>query len=250
MYTTRVPRPRGHRPRHSVENQWDLAAALLPDLGAPARGDATRSRCVEDAAAAGQVEAPASPPRHRARTRTWSSSTSAPATSSGGGRSRRLPTSPRLWCPGGRIVVSSSRPGPAQAARAEEVRRLALDRGADGRARSRWPATSVWASSAAWSRGRGCSSEATAGRRTSPPRRQRRWWSSTGRRPRWCGGRGGTAAGPTETVDVGELPCRPCDQRVCEPGDFRCLRGVTPDTVTAAAVRAMAPGLETGAGPV
>ena len=64
----------------------------------------------------------------------------------------------------------------------------------------------------------------------------------------WGPWRGGAV--PTETVDVGRLPCRPCDQRVCEPGDFRCLRGVTPDAVTAAAVRAMAPGLESGAGPV
>ena len=39
MYTTQVPRPRGHRPRHSVENQWDLAEALLPDIGRPAPGD-------------------------------------------------------------------------------------------------------------------------------------------------------------------------------------------------------------------
>ena len=43
----------------------------------------------------------------------------------------------------------------------------------------------------------------------------------------------------TEAVDVGELPCRPCDQRVCEPGDFRCLTGITPDAVAAAAARAL-----------
>ncbi len=27
----------------------------------------------------------------------------------------------------------------------------------------------------------------------------------------------------TVSVDAGPLPCRPCDQRVCAPGDFRCL---------------------------
>jgi hypothetical protein len=32
-------------------------------------------------------------------------------------------------------------------------------------------------------------------------------------------------------IDVGPLPCRPCDQRVCEPGDFRCLRNIAPETV-------------------
>ena len=41
-------------------------------------------------------------------------------------------------------------------------------------------------------------------------------------------------------VDAGSLPCRPCDQRVCTPGDFRCLRGLTPDAVKAAADRALA----------
>ena len=29
-----------------------------------------------------------------------------------------------------------------------------------------------------------------------------------------------------ESVEAGGLPCRPCDQRVCEPGDFRCLTSI------------------------
>ena len=43
----------------------------------------------------------------------------------------------------------------------------------------------------------------------------------------------------TETVDVGPLPCRPCDQRVCEPGDFRCLRRLQPEAAIASANRAI-----------
>jgi ADP-heptose:LPS heptosyltransferase len=43
----------------------------------------------------------------------------------------------------------------------------------------------------------------------------------------------------SEIVDVGALPCRPCDERRCEPGDFRCLTGITPDRIVAAAERAM-----------
>lgn len=35
-------------------------------------------------------------------------------------------------------------------------------------------------------------------------------------------------------VDAGPLACRPCDQRVCAPGDFRCLGQITPADVTAA----------------
>lgn len=42
-----------------------------------------------------------------------------------------------------------------------------------------------------------------------------------------------------EAVDVGPLPCRPCSQRVCVPGDFRCLTGIAPERVVAAAERAL-----------
>ena len=43
----------------------------------------------------------------------------------------------------------------------------------------------------------------------------------------------------TESVDAGELPCRPCDQRVCEPGDFRCLTSIDAARVLHAAKRAL-----------
>jgi lipopolysaccharide heptosyltransferase II len=46
----------------------------------------------------------------------------------------------------------------------------------------------------------------------------------------------------TESVDAGALPCRPCDQRVCVPGDFRCLTLITPVQVVEAARRAVARG--------
>lgn len=36
-------------------------------------------------------------------------------------------------------------------------------------------------------------------------------------------------------VEVPGLDCRPCDQRVCAPGDFRCLTRITPDQVVEAA---------------
>jgi ADP-heptose:LPS heptosyltransferase len=36
-------------------------------------------------------------------------------------------------------------------------------------------------------------------------------------------------------VDAGPLPCRPCHQRHCVPGDFRCLTGISPTMVTSAA---------------
>jgi ADP-heptose:LPS heptosyltransferase len=49
------------------------------------------------------------------------------------------------------------------------------------------------------------------------------------RDPRWF----------AEAVDGGPLPCRPCHQRHCEPGDFRCLTGISPDRVVAAVERAL-----------
>jgi heptosyltransferase-1 len=36
-------------------------------------------------------------------------------------------------------------------------------------------------------------------------------------------------------VDAGPLPCRPCHQRHCVPGDFRCLTGISPTMVLDAA---------------
>jgi ADP-heptose:LPS heptosyltransferase len=57
------------------------------------------------------------------------------------------------------------------------------------------------------------------------PERSRPW-----RDPRWF----------TEMRDSGPLPCRPCDQRQCAPGDFRCLTRIGTEQVLAAAERAIA----------
>jgi ADP-heptose:LPS heptosyltransferase len=43
----------------------------------------------------------------------------------------------------------------------------------------------------------------------------------------------------SEIVDV-SLPCRPCHQRTCQPGDFRCLTWIEPSRVLDAAERALA----------
>ena len=44
----------------------------------------------------------------------------------------------------------------------------------------------------------------------------------------------------TESVEVDRLECRPCDQRTCAPGDFRCLAWLRPEQVIDAAERALA----------
>ena len=43
----------------------------------------------------------------------------------------------------------------------------------------------------------------------------------------------------TLAVDAGPLACRPCDQRRCEPGDFRCLQRLSPAAVIEASERAL-----------
>lgn len=40
---------------------------------------------------------------------------------------------------------------------------------------------------------------------------------------------------PAMALEPGPLPCRPCHQRACVPGDFRCLTATTPDHVIEAA---------------
>jgi heptosyltransferase-2 len=44
---------------------------------------------------------------------------------------------------------------------------------------------------------------------------------------------------PSHAVEIDGLPCRPCDQRVCVPGDFRCLTWIRPEQVLAAAEHAL-----------
>lgn len=48
----------------------------------------------------------------------------------------------------------------------------------------------------------------------------------------------------TLSVEREDLPCRPCDQRACAPGDFRCLTTLMPGAVISAAERAL--GMERG----
>lgn len=46
---------------------------------------------------------------------------------------------------------------------------------------------------------------------------------------------------PSIGVDAGPLPCRPCHQRTCAPGDFRCLTGITVAQVLDACDTALRP---------
>jgi lipopolysaccharide heptosyltransferase II len=234
MYTRRVRRSRELRPRHSVENQWDL----LESLGVP---PADRSRF--------PVEMPVDPATAAAvRTRLERSGVPAPAPLiivhvSAGNPFRRWPLDAfaRLAAelvrgdPARRViftcgpserealdrVIAAARrdAGPDAAARVldcgdfslVELRALvdgaSLYIGGDSgpmhvAATSRIPMVSLYGPTL--------------------PARSEPW-------------RGGPSR--AEAVETAGLECRPCDQRVCVHGDFRCLASIAPEAVVAAAER-------------
>jgi len=234
MYSVRIERPRGYRARHSVTNQWDLLRALVPGLAAPDPA-ADPVEMVEDPAAMGRVAS---------HVLAWGFQPSDEVVVlhvGAGNEFRRWPESSfaqvvaRLTAgsPNRRIILTT---GAAQAARAEEVRRLAVEGGVAARAIAvacdldLAELRTLVARSALFIGGDSGPAHIASTTMTPMvvifgPTTPEVWgpWRDT--------------ALPTEIVDVGTLPCRPCDQRVCEPGDFRCLRGIGPDAVAAAAMR-------------
>jgi lipopolysaccharide heptosyltransferase II len=242
MYTTRVARPRLLRPRHSVVSQWDL---LLPLGIAPPDPDTDTAEMPEDPEAAAVV------------TRRFDEAairTDNPVIVihvSAGNPFRRWPHASfvELACllaskdPKRRIILTS---GPSDA-------NAALRIANDARARLAAPERASIVE---------CAEFNLAELR-----------ALLGKAALYIGGDSGplhiagtTAVpvvglyGPTLPVrsqpfraahfvslaaEVPDLPCRPCNQRRCEPGDFRCLTGISADTVAALAERALA-GLEAG----
>jgi predicted lipopolysaccharide heptosyltransferase III len=237
MYTRRIHRPRELRARHSVENQWDLLAPLGIAPPTPAQfpvemaADPAASRVVAERLAQSGValndrvvviHVSAGNPFRR-----WPMTSFGEVAAALAARDRRT-----------RVVITSG-PSEAEAAScviadarerlpaAERDRVLAcgefslselralVDRatlyiGGDSgpmhvAATSRVPMVSLYgptlpARSAPW---RGSLAQAVA-------------------------------------VETSGLPCRPCDQRTCEPGDFRCLTWIQPAQVIDAAERLLA----------
>ena len=237
MYTRRIARPRELRPRHSVENQWDLLAPLgvaAPDRSAypmempadpvmiDAVGDRLRRAGVAADAALIVLHVSAGNPFRRWPAAHFVELIASLATADP--RRRVIVTSgPSESDAAGRVIAEAqARLGPARAHQVlscgefslAELRalfdRTALYIGGDSgplhvAATTRVPIVGLYGP--------------TLPIRSAPWRDQ---------------------ACITESVDAGELPCRPCDQRVCEPGDFRCLTSITPAQVVEAAERALA----------
>jgi heptosyltransferase-1 len=228
MYTTRIARARELRPRHSVENQWDLLTSL---------GIAPPDRVIHP------VAMPVDPGTAHAVDQRLSAAGAQPGTRlivmhvSAGNPFRRWPIPAFAEVaaqlagddPSYRVLVTSgpsereaatqvidasrSRLGPMAAARVLAcgefslpelralVERAALFIGGDSgpihiAATSAVPIVGLYGPTL--------------------PARSKPWRSPPV---------------PTEAVEVHGLPCRPCEQRVCAPGDFRCLTGIKPELV-------------------
>ena len=239
MYTDRVARPRELRPRHSVENQWDLLAPL--DIAPPDRerdpvdmpeDSEARARVVSRLAAAGVgpgedvvvLHVSAGNPFRRWPAASFAE-TAARLAEAGSARRIVFTSGPSDAAAAGAVArTARDRLGPAMAARivlCEDfdlpelralIQRASLYIGGDSgplhiAATTGTPIVALFGPTL--------------------PERSVPW------RP---------AHLVSEAVQPGALPCRPCDQRRCTPGDFRCLTSIAPGAVVAAAERALARG--------
>jgi lipopolysaccharide heptosyltransferase II len=235
MYTHRVERPRRLRSRHSVENQWDLLTALK--MAPPDRSRLPVEMPVDERAARIVAERLGSVGVH-------SSDILVVVHVSAGNPFRRWPLSHFVklvvaLARGGadhRVIITA---GPSERGAACDV--IAEARSALGEAGGRVLSCGEFAlaelralleRAALFIGGDSGPLHIAATTRVpvvglygptlairSAPWRDERW--------------------TTLSVDAGELPCRPCHQRVCAPGDFRCLTSIAPERVFEAAMQAL-----------
>jgi heptosyltransferase I len=236
MYTEAIVRPRQLRPRHSVENQWDLLTALGISDPDPARdavemaADSAATRAVDARLAAAGIDA---------------DSELIVMHVSAGNPFRRWPTD-RFATVAARLISADSRrvvvltSGPSEAGAADAV---------GVTARSALPAALA-------SRVARCGEFDLAELRALVDRAALFIGGDSG--PMHIAGTTRTPVvglyGPTlpvrsapwrdpsipsEAVELSDLSCRPCDQRNCVHGDYRCLTRLPADAVVDAAERAM-----------
>ncbi len=231
MYTDTVHRPRTYQPRHAVVNQWDLLAAVDPALAAPP--DRTRDRT--------RMPVPPDLPLPACVDRTpGGSDRLAILHVSAGNVFRRWPESsfasvaaslarPPHHCTvlvtagpsdrpaAARVLAEARRMAGADAARVVDAEHLSL-----GELRAACDRAALFIGGDSGPLHIASTSDVPIVALYGPtmPERSEPW------RP---------ASVPTANVDAGSLPCRPCDQRVCAPGDFRCLTNISPAMVIARA---------------
>jgi ADP-heptose:LPS heptosyltransferase len=237
MYTRRAPRPREIRPRHAVQNQWDLLTLLeIP----PPDHETFFVEMPPDPAAVQRVSARLE--RHGVR----SDDRLVVVHVSAGNPFRRWPQDAFTTVVADlasrdesfRVIVTSGPSEPEAAERIAEDARRRLDHASRDRIVAisdlSLPDLRALLDRAALYIGGDSGPLHIAATTTVPivglygptlPVRSAPW------RPSHL---------PSESVEVIGLECRPCDQRVCVPGDFRCLTRITPNLVLDAAERALA----------
>lgn len=234
MYTRRIHRPRALRPRHSVENQWDL----LDDLGIP-RPDRSHFpvEMVAEAGAAGRADArlaatgvgavdrvivvhvSAGNPFRRWPLEAFAALVSALA--AGGPDRRVVVTSGPSERTAATRVISEAR---ARLGATDERRVVLCDEFSIAELRALLDRAALYIGGDSGPLHIAATTRVPIVGLYGPtlPARSAPW-----RAPHL----------PTEAVEVDGLPCRPCDQRVCAPGDFRCLTWLGPDQVIQTAER-------------
>ncbi len=239
MYTDLVHRPRGLHPRHSVENQWDLLATVDAAFSGGADRTANRVEMMTRPATRASVDA---------RLATYGLGPHDGNTPlivlhvSAGNPFRRWPETAFADVAAGLVRQSSGRrvlitAGPSDRAAVQRVLSMAQGQAGDGAERiidaqdfSLEDLRAVLDRSALFIGGDSgplhiaATSDVPIVGLYGPTRPER---SAPWRPPHLA----------TASVDAGELPCRPCDQRVCAPGDFRCLTTIPSEAVRAAAER-------------
>lgn len=235
MYTERVPRDRSLQPRHSVVNQWDL---LTPLGFAPPDPDGDSTEMPVSAAAVQSVAG---------KLATAGIGADSPVIVlhvSAGNPFRRWPAASFVDLIKGLIEADRSRrvvvlSGPSEHAAAREIGgRARAELGDAGRgvvddADFDIAELRALMDVAALFIGGDSGPLHVAGTTSVPivglygPTLAAR--SAPWRPPRFV----------TESIELSGLPCRPCDQRRCAPGDFRCLGLIAAARVTEAAERAL-----------
>jgi lipopolysaccharide heptosyltransferase II len=235
MYTRLIARPRELRPRHSVENQWDLLAAL--DIGPPDRTEYPVEMALDDRTAGALAE-------RLARAGVRGDHRLIVMHVSAGNPFRRWPVGSFAAVAAGlagrdpaRRVVITSGPSDRQAAERVMVEAQTLlgdDRGrvlecgefSLSELRALVDRAAVYIGGDSGPMHVAATSHVPIVSLYGPtlPARSAPWRATL-----W----------PAESVEVTGLECRPCDQRSCLPGDFRCLTWIQPQQVIEAAERAL-----------
>lgn len=235
MYTHVVHRPRVLRPRHSVENQWDLLAALGPAFAAPPDPAVDRVEMPVDPAARDAVT------QRLAELGVPEAARAIVLHVSAGNPFRRWPEAAFAELAAGLIAGGADRwvlltSGPSDheaAARVLSTARARVGAQAGGRIvdaegvtlaelRALMDRAALFVGGDSGPLHIAATSDVPVVGLYGPTLKER----SAPWRPRDLS---------TVSVDAGALYCRPCDQRVCTPGDFRCLGGISAARVLEAA---------------